>query len=45
MQSPTPNSATAADGLRHDWSLEEIEALFALAFNDLLYRAMTVHRE
>jgi len=31
--------------VRHDWSLEEIRALFALPFNDLLYRAQTVHRE
>ncbi len=31
--------------LRHDWSLTEIEGLFALPFNDLLYRAQTVHRE
>ncbi len=29
---------------RHDWSQQEIEALFALPFNDLLYRAQTVHR-
>lgn len=30
--------------LRHDWSLEEIEALLALPFNDLLFRAASVHR-
>jgi biotin synthase len=30
--------------LRHDWSLEEIEALLDLPFNDLLLRAQTVHR-
>ena len=30
--------------IRHDWSLEEIQALFGLPFNDLLYRAQTVHR-
>jgi biotin synthase len=30
--------------LRHDWSLEEIEALLDLPFNDLLFRAQTVHR-
>ncbi|RXE49644.1 biotin synthase BioB [Chromohalobacter israelensis] len=30
--------------MRHDWSLEEIEALFALPFNDLLFRAQQVHR-
>jgi len=30
---------------RHDWSLDEIEALFALPFNDLLFRAQQVHRQ
>ena len=31
--------------LRHDWSVEEIEALLDLPFNDLLFRAQSVHRE
>ncbi|MCL2914373.1 biotin synthase BioB [Shewanella corallii] len=31
--------------LRHDWRREEIEALFALPMNDLLFRAHTIHRE
>ena len=31
--------------LRHDWTLDEIQALFALPFNDLLFRAHQVHRE
>ena len=30
--------------LRNDWSLDEIRALFALPFNDLLFRAQVVHR-
>jgi biotin synthase len=30
---------------RHDWSRAEVEALFALPFNELLHRAHTVHRE
>lgn len=30
--------------LRHDWTREEISALFALPFNDLLYRAHSMHR-
>jgi biotin synthase len=30
--------------MRHDWSIDEIEALFALPFNDLLFRAQQVHR-
>ncbi|MCW8906481.1 MAG: biotin synthase BioB [Sedimenticola sp.] len=33
------------DVTRHDWSLEEIEGLLDLPFNDLLYRAQTLHRE
>jgi biotin synthase len=34
---------TEAD-LRHDWSAEEIGALYALPFNDLIFLAATVHR-
>ncbi|MCG7864465.1 MAG: biotin synthase BioB [Candidatus Thiodiazotropha endolucinida] len=30
--------------LCHDWSLDEIEALFELPFNDLLFQAQSVHR-
>ena len=30
--------------VRNDWSLDEVLALFRLPFNDLLYRAQTVHR-
>lgn len=30
--------------VRHDWSLAEVEALFALPFNDLLFTAQTQHR-
>ena len=31
--------------IRHDWSLEEINALFSMPFNDLLFKAHTIHRE
>ena len=31
--------------LRHDWSLPEIKTLFDLPFNDLLFKAQTVHRQ
>ncbi len=31
-------------GVRHDWTLDEIKALFALPFNDLLFRAQSIHR-
>ncbi|WP_439106235.1 biotin synthase BioB [Congregibacter sp.] len=30
--------------LRHDWQREEVGALFALSFNDLLFRAQSMHR-
>lgn len=29
--------------LRHDWKLEEIQALFALPFNDLMFKAHQIH--
>ena len=31
--------------IRHDWSLTEIKALFELPFNDLVFRAQSLHRE
>lgn len=31
--------------LRHDWTREQVLALMALPFNDLLFRAHSVHRE
>lgn len=37
-----PNDAVSD---RHDWSKTEIEALFALPFNDLVFRAAAVHRQ
>jgi len=30
---------------RHDWTIEEIESLFAKPFNDLLFEAHSLHRE
>ncbi|HKJ50255.1 MAG TPA: biotin synthase BioB [Gammaproteobacteria bacterium] len=34
----------AKQSVRHDWTLDEIKTLFELPFNDLLFRAQTVHR-
>ncbi len=31
--------------LRHDWSLDEIQSLFSLSFNDLLFKAQSLHRQ
>jgi biotin synthase len=38
VRSPPPS------GLRHDWRLAEVEALFDQPFMDLLFRAQQVHR-
>jgi biotin synthase len=42
MHAPSP--APDATDARHDWTLVQAEALFALAFNDLLFAAQRVHR-
>ncbi len=34
----------ASQSIRHDWALNEVEVLFDLPFNDLLYRAHSEHR-
>lgn len=31
--------------LRHDWTVDEIAALFDMPFNDLLFEAQTAHRK
>ncbi|MGI5310546.1 biotin synthase BioB [Rheinheimera sp. WS51] len=31
--------------VRHDWTLEQVNALYALPFNDLLFQAQNVHRQ
>jgi biotin synthase len=33
------------DDIRHNWTLNEIKALFAMPFNDLLFQAQTLHRK
>ncbi len=40
MNAPAPEFR-----VRHDWTREEIRALFQLPFADLIYRAQTVHRQ
>jgi biotin synthase len=35
----------ALGAVRHDWSLAEVQALFALPFIDLIFQAQRVHRE
>lgn len=35
----------AGDGLRHDWLLDDIRALYTQPFNDLLWQAQQLHRQ
>ena len=35
---------TNKTGLRHDWTRPEVEALFDMPFNDLLFQAQQTHR-
>lgn len=39
------NVAETQTIIRHDWTTAEVEALFDLPFNDLLFKAASVHRE
>ena len=39
-----PFSADDSGRIRHDWTREEVRALFALSFPDLIFRAQTIHR-
>ena len=41
----TGNTMTATTAPRHDWTLDEVQALFDLPLNDLLFKAHSIHRE
>ena len=46
MAADASSAAPSQDpALRHDWSRAEVEALFALPFNDLLFQAQSLHRQ
>ncbi len=36
---------TEQTAIRHNWTVDEVQALFDLPFNDLLFKAQTVHRQ
>ncbi len=42
MNAPVLSRDPAA--IRHDWTLQEVEALFDLPFNELVFRAAQTHR-
>ena len=41
---PSPGYAQRLGAVRHDWTLEEVRALFALPFPDLIFHAQSAHR-
>jgi biotin synthase len=45
INEPAPDCADTPAPARTAWSVESIQALYALPFNDLLFRAQAVHRE
>ena len=44
MDTHSVSQAVSQDDIRHDWTVAEAVALFALPFNDLLHCAQGVHR-
>ena len=44
LRTSATRGAEADRALRHDWSRAEAQALYDAPFNDLLFRAQTVHR-
>jgi biotin synthase len=44
MSAISPIDISQSTFIRHDWQLEEVQALQALPFNDLLFKAQSVHR-
>jgi len=48
MNGEATGTATVVNGgipLRHDWSKEEVRAIYATPLPDLVYRAQTIHRQ
>ncbi len=42
----SPNAQlNIANSIKNNWQLDEVKALYALPFNDLLFKAQTVHRD
>jgi biotin synthase len=44
-QIPTQAQLKVAMSIRNDWQLDEVQALYGLPFNDLLFKAQSIHRE
>lgn len=44
ISQPKPLTSSMQHHIRHDWTLEEVNALYDMPFNDLMFKAQTVHR-
>lgn len=44
-KTPSKAQSEAATPIRNDWQLTQVQALYDLPFNDLLFKAQAVHRE
>ncbi|MDD5577824.1 MAG: biotin synthase BioB [Methylobacter sp.] len=42
---PAINPVQVSPSIRHNWLLDEVQDLFALPFNDLIFKAQTNHRD
>ena len=42
---PGSSHGAQVSAIRHDWTREEVEAFYAMPFNDLLFQAQIVHRQ
>ena len=45
MSQPSTNQTVEHASVRHNWTTKEVQALFDLPFNDLMFKAQTVHRQ
>lgn len=41
---PKPMTEQMQQDVRHNWTLDEVNALFDMPFNDLMFKAQTIHR-
>ena len=45
MSQQANSLSNSSDQCRHNWTHDEVKALFDLPFNDLMFKAQLIHRE
>ncbi|MGB3724399.1 MAG: biotin synthase BioB [Glaciecola sp.] len=45
QQHHTSHTPSSLGTIRHDWSIDEINAMYDMPFNDLLFTAQSIHRQ